>query len=93
MTIASLTLSFLVPGSGSLKDKRQVVRSIKDRIRSRFNVSVAEVDHQDLWQRGTLGIAVVSTDGHGARVVLEQIIRLAEQDVRLSVLDATIEFH
>jgi len=92
MVVASLTLAFLVPDSGSLKDKRHVIRSLKDRIRSRFNVSVAEVDFQDLWQRATLGIAVVAADGHAARRVLEQITRFVEQDVRLSVLDATIEF-
>ena len=91
MVVASLTLSLHVPASGSLKEKRHVIRSLKDRIRSRFNVSVAEVDHQDLWQRATLGVAVVSGDHHAARAVLEKVSRFAENDLRLSVLDAAIE--
>jgi len=92
MVVASLTLAFLVPGCRSLKEKRHVVKSLKDRIRSRFNVSVAEVDFQDLWQRGTLGVAVVSSDGHAARRALEEVIRFVRQDMRLSLLDEIIEF-
>ena len=48
-------------GSHSLKEKRRVVRRLKDQIRARFNIAVAEVDHQDLWQRATLGIVAIST--------------------------------
>ena len=77
--------------SASLKDKRHAIRSLRDRIRSRYNVSVAEVDHQDLWQRAALGIAVVSSDGHVVREVLDNVRRLVDQDVRVSVLDAHIE--
>ena len=86
-----MTLDLLVLDSASLKDKRQVVRSLKDSIRGRFNVSVAEVDHQDLWRRATLGVAVVSGDHHTARVVLERVSRFVEKDLRLSLLDSTIE--
>jgi hypothetical protein len=92
MVVASLTLAFLVPGSQSLKEKRHVVKSVKDRIRSRFNVSVAEVDFQDLWQRGTLGVAVAATDGYSARRALEEVVRFVRQDARLLLLDEIIEF-
>jgi hypothetical protein len=92
MVVASLTLACLVRDSGSLKDKRQVIRSLKERIRSRFNVSVAEVEYQELWQRATIGVAVVAADGQSARHVLEQITRFVEQDVRLSLLDAALDF-
>ncbi len=91
MVVASLRIDLVIPGSASLKDKRHAVRSLRDRIRSRFNVSVAEVDHQDLWQRAALGIAVVSGDGQIVREVLDNVRRLIEQDVRVSVLDAHIE--
>jgi len=91
MVVASLRIDLVIPGSASLKDKRHAVRSLRDRIRSRFNVSVAEVDHQDLWQRAALGIAVVSADGQVVREVLDNVRRLIEQDVRVSVLDAHIE--
>lgn len=60
--------------SHSLKDKRKVTRSIKDRIRARFNVSVAEVDDQDLWQSIVLGFAAVGTDPEYVRGELEQIL-------------------
>ncbi len=67
MVVALLTVEFHVPGSHSLKDKRMVVRRVKDRLK-KFNVSVAEVDHHDLWQRSALAIVTVSTDqAHAGR--------------------------
>lgn len=77
--------------SRSLKDKRQVVKSLKDRLRSRFNVAVAEVEHQDLWQRGTLGLAVISTEADHAREMLDEAVRFVEQDLRVQVLASQIE--
>src|SRR3989442_3638440 len=62
----------------SLKDKRQIVKSLKDRLHQRFNVSAAETDHQDLWQRAELTAAVVSTDRRHAEEVLRQADRLGE---------------
>ncbi len=65
MVIGLLTLELHFPGARSLKDKRQVVRGLIGRIRKRFNVSVAEVEHQDLWQRARLAVVSVNTDrGH-----------------------------
>ena len=61
--------------SHSLKDKRQVVRSLKDRLRNAFNVSVAEIDVTDLWQRATLGVVSIS----GTRDYLEGLMRNVEQ--------------
>ncbi len=61
MVIALLSLELYVPGSQSLKEKRMVLRRIKDRI-SKFNVAVSEVEHQDLWQRAGLAVVTVSTD-------------------------------
>ena len=92
MVVASLSVEFLVPGSASLKDKRHAVRSIRDKIRNKFNVSIAEVDNQDLWQRGTLGVAVVATDGAMAREVLDKVRELVERDFRVSILEANIDF-
>jgi uncharacterized protein len=59
--IAVLTLEFFIPGSHSLKEKRMVLRRIKDRVK-KFNVAVAEVEHQDLWQRAALAVVTVSSD-------------------------------
>ena len=60
MFVGVVRIELHLPGSTSLKDKRSVIRSLKDRIRERVQASVAEVDHQELWQRAALGVAVVS---------------------------------
>ena len=60
MAIAHLTLELRIEGARSLKDKRQVLRSLKDRLRGSFNVAVAEVEVTDLWQRATLGVVSIS---------------------------------
>lgn len=61
MVIGLLTLELYVPGAGSLKDKRMVLRRIKDRLK-KFNVAVSEIDHQDLWQRAALAVVTVSSN-------------------------------
>lgn len=61
-----------IPASRSLKDKRQVLRSISSQVSNKFNISIAEVDYQDLWQRSALGISCVAeSTGHCRRVLLE----------------------
>jgi len=79
MVVALLTVEFHVPGSHSLKDKRMVMRRVKDRLK-KFNVSVAEVEYHDLWQRSALAIVTVSTDqAHADRelaVVASEIERI-----------------
>jgi Uncharacterized protein conserved in bacteria len=62
MFVGVLQVELYIPGSGSLKAKRRVVRSLKDRIRANFNVSVSEVDAQDKWQRAVVGIACIGSD-------------------------------
>ena len=67
MVVALLSVELFLPGARSLKDKRMVLRRLKDRL-ARFNVAVAEVEHHDLWQRAGLGIVTVSTsDEHADR--------------------------
>jgi len=60
MAIAHLTLELRIEGAHSLKDKRQVMRSLKDRLRASFNIAIAELEATDLWQRATLGIVSIS---------------------------------
>jgi uncharacterized protein YlxP (DUF503 family) len=91
VVVLSCQVQVYLPESRSLKDKRQVVTSLKERIRGRFNVSVAEVDHHDLWQRATLGFAAVSTAMDHASEVLSKAVRLIEHDGRVQVLDCTFE--
>jgi uncharacterized protein len=63
MPIAILMLELRIEGAASIKDKRQVVRSLKDKLRANFNVSVSELDPQPLWQRATVGVVAIS-DSH-----------------------------
>ena len=74
MLVGSLRVRLLVRESRSLKDKRQVVRSIKDRLRNRFNVSVAEVDAKENRQLAVLGVAMVSNDAGHVRQTLAEIV-------------------
>ncbi len=67
-------MSVALPGNKSLKGKRKVVKSIKDRVRSRYNVSIAEVDNHDIHQTATLGISVVGSDAAHADSQLQKII-------------------
>ena len=80
-----------LPESSSLKDKRQVIKSLKERIQSRFNVSVAEVDFNELWQRSTVGIAVVSSAMDHAEEVMSKVVDFVERDGRAQVLDVIVE--
>jgi uncharacterized protein YlxP (DUF503 family) len=93
--IAFLTLELRIEGAHSLKDKRQVLRSLKDRLRGQFNVAVAELDHTDLWQRATLGIVSISD----SRAYLDGLMRNVErQSMRIAnnsgaeVADSFLEF-
>jgi uncharacterized protein YlxP (DUF503 family) len=78
MFVGVLRLTFHIAHARSLKDKRRVVQKFRDRVRSRFDVSVAEVGAQDLHQRAVFGVAVVSGDAAVCDAVLEQVARAAE---------------
>lgn len=95
MPIAYLTLELRIEGAHSLKDKRQVLRSVKDRLRNSFNISIAEIDVTDLWQRATLGVVSIS----GSRDYLEGLMRNVEREaVKLAnnagaeVVDSFVDF-
>ncbi len=92
MVIGVLKLELYFPESGSLKSKRQILKRIKDRTHSRFNVSISEVDNGDLWQRATLGVAVVSKDQRYANGVLSRIADNVEREDATEVIDITMEF-
>lgn len=92
MFVATCRIELYLSECGSLKAKRQIIKSLKDRIRNRFNVSVAEVDHLDLWQRATLGVAVVSNEASYADQTLSQVVNLIHQEPRVAVLDYQTRF-
>ncbi|ALA60856.1 DUF503 domain-containing protein [Nitrospira moscoviensis] len=76
MVVGVCTVELFMSDSQSLKDKRQVLHSIKDRLRGKFNLSVAEVEGQDLWQKAVLGMACVANEGGHVNQVLEQALNL-----------------
>ena len=78
MFVGVLRLTFHVPHARSLKDKRRVVMRFKDRIRSRFDVSIAEVAAQDTLQRAVFGVSVVSSDAAVCDSVLEKVAHAAQ---------------
>ena len=82
-----------LPGCASLKEKRMVVRSLKDRIHHRFKVAVAETAHQDVWTRAQLAVAVVATDARQAEEVLDQVDRMVEQNGRALILERHRELY
>lgn len=95
MPIAYLTLELRIEAAHSLKDKRQVVRSLKDRLRNSFNISIAEIEVTDLWQRATLGMVSISD----SRDYLEGLMRNVEREaVKLAnnngaeVVDSFMDF-
>jgi uncharacterized protein YlxP (DUF503 family) len=78
MVVASQTWELALPGCSSLKEKRSVIRSIRDRLRARLNVSVAETGLQDVHARAELSIALVSSDGRMAQSVLDKADQIVE---------------
>jgi uncharacterized protein YlxP (DUF503 family) len=82
-----------IPGCQSLKDKRMVVRSLKDRIRHKFNVSVAETGLQDVWTRAELAVAVVSEERAFVETVLDKVDRLVLTDSRALVATSERDFY
>jgi len=91
MIVGSVRIRLLLRESRSLKDKRQVVRSIKDRLRNAFNVSVAEVEAQDNRQLAVLGIAMVGTETHQVRTALQQIVEALRSHPVAELLDHELE--
>jgi uncharacterized protein YlxP (DUF503 family) len=78
MHIGVCTIELRLPGNGSLKGKRSVVKSIVTRVSREFNVSIAEVDAQNLWQRAVLGVACVSSSADYAHGQLERVVQWIE---------------
>ena len=92
MIVGVAALEIQIHGSNSLKEKRGVVQSICRRLRNRFPMAVAEVGGQDLWQRGTVGAALVTTDGRLARSMLDRIAGGIGRDGEVELLSSRVEF-
>jgi uncharacterized protein YlxP (DUF503 family) len=91
-TIGVLTMELRLEYAHSLKEKRHVVLGLKERLRSRFNVAVAEIDYQDLWQRGMLAAVTVSGSRERAGAVLEAVEKEAALLLGADLVRASIEW-
>jgi uncharacterized protein YlxP (DUF503 family) len=91
MFVGVLRLTFHIPHARSLKEKRSVVRKFRDRVRARFDVSIAEVDAQDLHQRAVFGVSVVSADHVVCERALEEVARAAELQEEAVLTDRATE--
>jgi hypothetical protein len=89
--VAVGTVELHLPDVDSLKGKRHILKGLKERVRRRFEVSVAEVNHQDTWQRATLAVAYVSPDSRHANEVVSKALDFIEANVEGHVIDEQIE--
>lgn len=92
MTVGTLEVHLFIRESRSLKGRRSVVKSLKDRIRSRYNVSVSEVGDLEAWQRAVLGVAVVTNERRFANEILSKVVGLIGSDVRVEIVDQRMQF-
>jgi uncharacterized protein YlxP (DUF503 family) len=92
MVVGILTVNLLISDSNSLKDKRQVVKSLLDGIRNRYNISAAELGDLNIWRRAVIGVAVISNDKNTANTVLNHVLDGIESNPRVNVAAAELEF-
>ena len=92
MTVGVCVVQIHLPGAGSLKDKRQVLRSLKDHLRDRYNVAVAEIEHQDLWQRAAVGIVGIASARAPLEKMFQEIQGEVERRVPGEVLSCDVDF-
>ena len=93
MTIGVLQLSIFIPQANSLKSKRQILKGLEDKIRRKFNVSVAEIDHLEKWQRQTLAVACVNSDRRLLNSILSKVVNLVDAQHAVELLDHAIEIY
>lgn len=93
MFVGIARFELFIPASSSLKDKRQVLRSVTNSVRNKFNVAISEVDHQDLWQRAALGVACVAGSPGHCRRVLQEVERSVGRSIigSAELIDSTVD--
>jgi uncharacterized protein YlxP (DUF503 family) len=91
MPVGLLTLELHIPDAQSLKDKRQVLRSLKDKLRRDFNVAVAELEHHDTWQRSVVGIVTISNEEKHVREMLGKVLDEADRILGSFLINQAVE--
>lgn len=84
--------SFIIPMAASLKDKRSVLKRMIDRVKNGYNVSISELDHQDLWQRTTLGVVAVASSTEAAEREIQRVQRFLESNPEWELTEIQIEY-
>lgn len=93
MFAALSSFDLRIPGCTSLKQKRHVVKTLTAGLRSKFNVAVAEVDHQELWQRTTLAVSAVAAQGYHLRKVMHEVERFLSSQPAVELIDHRMTLH
>jgi uncharacterized protein YlxP (DUF503 family) len=93
MLVALERFDLRIPGCGSLKEKRHVVKTLTNALRSKFNVAVAEVDHLDLWQRTTLAVSAVGNQAYHVKKVMHEVERFVERWMEVEIIDTDLSLH
>ena len=91
MPVGLLNLELHIPDAQSLKDKRQVLRSLKDKLRRDFNVAVAELEHHDTWQRSVVGIVTISNEEKHVREMLQKVLDEADRILGSFLINQAVE--
>ena len=91
MIVGLCTVELFIPDGHSLKDKRRVLQSVKTRLRDKFNLSVAEVGEQDLWQKAILGLACVANESAHVNQVMDQAVNLIRSMPTIQLVRSHIE--
>lgn len=92
MVVGICKIDFLIHDNHSLKGKRKVVKAVAGKVNSHFNISIAEVENNDLWQRGSFGIAVVGNDKRYLNSMLDKILNFIDDLNLIDIVDQTFEF-
>lgn len=93
MVVGVISWELHLEGCSSLKQKRGILRSLKDRLRDRHKVSVAETDHQNTWQRAELSAAIVSSDRGQAQALLDRVDAFVASDAGVRIVDSAVIFY
>ena len=92
MVVGICKIDFLIDGNRSLKGKRRVIKTLIERVKNRFNVSISEVDNNDLWQRGSIGFSVVSNNKNYINSTLDKTLNFIENLHLVEIIDHSFEF-
>jgi uncharacterized protein YlxP (DUF503 family) len=92
MVVGICVIELYIPQNGSLKGKRQVLQSIKTKIKNRFNVAIAEVGEQDLWQKAILGVTTVANDRSFVNEVMDKVVGFISSFPQVQIVHHQLEF-